>query len=178
MSDVGSCLMSFVWCLISNVWWCLMSHVSCLSLMSDVAWCLMSDFAPHCLWVWWCPSEWAMLQAVFTRCVLEYGVATWSRLRKIIRLFCERALWKRRYSAKETYHFKEPTNRSYPIPNSVRVNSHIHSHTHTHPIDTHYMYIYPRMCIFINIHKTHIFRLFHIALLQKRRIKKQLKKKI
>ena len=30
-------------------------------------------------------------------------------------IFCIRALYKRRYSAKETYHFKEPTNRSHPI---------------------------------------------------------------
>jgi len=44
-----------------------------------------------------------------------YGVATMSTLHKIIRLFCKRALWKRRYSAKETYNFKEPTNRSHPI---------------------------------------------------------------
>jgi len=27
-------------------------------------------------------------------------------------LFCERALYKRRYSAKETYNLKEPTNRN------------------------------------------------------------------
>jgi len=45
----------------------------------------------------------------------RYGVATISRLLKIIGLFCERALSKRRYSAKETYNFKEPTNRSHPI---------------------------------------------------------------
>ena len=44
-----------------------------------------------------------------------YGVATISRLPKIIGLFCKRALKKRRYSAKETYNFKEPTNRSHPI---------------------------------------------------------------
>jgi len=44
-----------------------------------------------------------------------YGVATISRLLKIIGLFCKRALYKRRYSAKETYDFKEPTNRSHPI---------------------------------------------------------------
>jgi len=44
-----------------------------------------------------------------------YGVATISRLLKFIGLFCKRALWKRRYSAKETYNFKEPTNRSHPI---------------------------------------------------------------
>jgi len=45
----------------------------------------------------------------------HYGVATISRLHKIIGLFCKRALLKRRYSAKETYDFKEPTNRSHPM---------------------------------------------------------------
>ena len=44
-----------------------------------------------------------------------YGVATISRLLKSTGLFCKRALQKRLYSAKETYHFKEPTNRSHPI---------------------------------------------------------------
>jgi len=46
----------------------------------------------------------------------SYGVATVSRLLKIIGLFCKRALSKRGYSAKETYDFKEPTSRSHPIP--------------------------------------------------------------
>jgi len=32
----------------------------------------------------------------------------------MIGLFCKRALQKRRYSARETYNFKEPTNRSHP----------------------------------------------------------------
>jgi len=45
----------------------------------------------------------------------SYGVATCSRLHKAIGLFCKRARWKRRYSAKETYNFKEPTNRRHPI---------------------------------------------------------------
>ena len=45
----------------------------------------------------------------------QYGVATISRLLKIIGLFCKRALCNRRYSAKEIYDFKEPTNRSHPI---------------------------------------------------------------
>jgi len=44
-----------------------------------------------------------------------YGVATISRLLKIIGLFCKRALYKRLYSAKETWNFEEPTYRSYPI---------------------------------------------------------------
>ena len=50
-----------------------------------------------------------------TRQARAYGVATISSLLKITGLFCKRALYKRRYSAKETYNFKEPTNRSHPI---------------------------------------------------------------
>ena len=38
-----------------------------------------------------------------------------SGLLKIIGLFCKRALYERRYSAQETYTFKEPTHRSHPI---------------------------------------------------------------
>jgi len=41
--------------------------------------------------------------------------ATISRLLKITGLFCKRALLKRRYSSKETYNFKEPTDGSHPI---------------------------------------------------------------
>jgi len=48
-----------------------------------------------------------------------YGVAATSRLLKITGLFCKRDLWKRRYSAKEAYHFKEPTHRSHPICLSI-----------------------------------------------------------
>ena len=44
-----------------------------------------------------------------------YGVATNSRILKMIGLLCKRALWKRPYSAKETHNFKEPTNRGHPI---------------------------------------------------------------
>jgi len=45
----------------------------------------------------------------------RYGVATISRLLKMIGLFCRilSLLWVS--FAKETYHFKEPTNRSHPI---------------------------------------------------------------
>jgi len=46
----------------------------------------------------------------------RYGVATISWLLKIICLLCKRGLETRRYSAKETYDFKEPTNRSHSIP--------------------------------------------------------------
>jgi len=44
-----------------------------------------------------------------------YKVATSSRLPQNIGLFCKRALQKRRYSAKETYIFDEPTNHSHLI---------------------------------------------------------------
>jgi len=49
----------------------------------------------------------------------EYGVATISSLPEIICLFCKRALYKRRYSAKETYNFKEPNDRSHPTARRV-----------------------------------------------------------
>jgi len=54
-----------------------------------------------------------------------YGVATISRFLKMIGLFCKRALQKRLYSAKETYNFKEPANRSHPTPKSksLRLNT-------------------------------------------------------
>ena len=45
-------------------------------------------------------------------------MATISRLLKTIGLFCKRTLQKRLYSAQETNDFKEPTNRSHPIPHS------------------------------------------------------------
>jgi len=48
-------------------------------------------------------------------CKYKYGVATISRLLQIIGLFCQRALLKRQYSAKETNNFNEPTSRSHPI---------------------------------------------------------------
>jgi len=46
---------------------------------------------------------------------ISYGVASVSRIDKIIGLFCKRDLPKRLYSAEETYNFIDPTDRSYPI---------------------------------------------------------------
>ena len=50
-------------------------------------------------------------------------MATSSRLLKLVGLFCKRALQKRLYSAKETYNFKEPTNRSHLISSLSNVRS-------------------------------------------------------
>jgi len=44
-----------------------------------------------------------------------YGVASVSRINKMIGLFCKRVLSKRQYSAKETYNLIDPTDRSHPI---------------------------------------------------------------
>ena len=46
---------------------------------------------------------------------IYYGVATISRLLKIIGLFCRISALLQGSFAKETYNFKEPTNRSHPI---------------------------------------------------------------
>ena len=48
-----------------------------------------------------------------------YGVATISRVLKIVGLFCRILSVLLGSFAKETYHFKEPTNRSHPIVCSV-----------------------------------------------------------
>jgi len=56
--------------------------------------------------------------------IYDFGVATDRRLLKIIGLFCKRAPLKTRYSAKETYTFKEPTSCSHPIaPSLLRVRT-------------------------------------------------------
>jgi len=46
----------------------------------------------------------------------SYGVTTISRLLKIIGLFCKISSLLKGSFAKETCSFKEPTNRSHPIP--------------------------------------------------------------
>ena len=58
------------------------------------------------------------LSGSFSKKPNTYGVATLSRIDKMIGLFCKRALYKRRYSAKETCHFIDPTDRSHPIFNA------------------------------------------------------------
>ena len=50
-----------------------------------------------------------------TRSIRWYGVASVSRIDKIIGLFCKRALTKRRYSAKVTWSLIDPTDRRHPI---------------------------------------------------------------
>jgi len=70
---------------------------------------------------------------VYTKTI--YGVASVSRLLKITGLFCTRAV---RYSAKETYDFKEPSNRSHPIPKKFLCSQPLqNTHTHIYSSRTH-----------------------------------------
>ena len=52
--------------------------------------------------------------------LVEYGMALVSRIDKITGLFCKRDIYERRYSAKETYNFVDPTDRSHPIIQRVQ----------------------------------------------------------
>ena len=74
--------------------------------VSNIQWIFTYTYTRHiCVHTYQCMSD-----------KNTYGVATMSRLFKIIGLFRKRALQKRGYSAKETHYSKEPTNRSHPIP--------------------------------------------------------------
>jgi len=70
--------------------------------------------ATHCKEL---PTTYVSTSKVTTRhfAPQQYEMASISMLLKIIGLFCIRALQKRRHSAKKTYIFKEPANRSHPI---------------------------------------------------------------
>jgi len=73
-------------------------------------------------------------------CCYRYGVASISRLLKIITLFCIRVLLQRLYSAKETYHFKEPTYRRRPIW--------VYVHMHTSAMSCLHIWGYPHTLIY------------------------------
>jgi len=65
----------------------------------------------------WIYTGQALLQCLYSDTFIHpYGAATASRIDKITGLFCKGDLKKRQYSAKETYNFIDPTDRSHPIP--------------------------------------------------------------
>ena len=59
------------------------------------------------------------------RDMTEYGVATMSRLLNIIGLFCRISSLSCGSFAKETYNFKEPTNRSHHILGVGSINNQV-----------------------------------------------------
>ena len=77
------------------------------SIQVRLIWMWVTSLLP-CCWNTWC-----------------YGVATVSRIDEIIGLFCKRDLSNRQYSAKETYHFIDPTDRSHPIVTLIHTPRHI-----------------------------------------------------
>jgi len=80
----------------------------CLYLYTQVSWQWQEEKMVHC-------SE-LLLQTLHVYIyTYTHGVATISRLLKIIGLFCKRALQKRPIFSKDTCNFKEPTNRSRPM---------------------------------------------------------------
>ena len=72
---------------------------------------------------------------------IEYGVATISRLLKIIGLFCSPI--QETMFCKETYKFKEPTNRSHPISEYLLEYKHIWSNT--------YLLVFTARCAWQNV---------------------------
>jgi len=76
-----------------------------------------------------------------------YRVATMSSLLQIIGLFCKRALQKRLYSAKETYHSKEPTSLSNPISCFSLIYTCVHLHVHACILTYIRMYIFHHLYI-------------------------------
>jgi len=77
--------------------------------------------------------------------IREYGVATISRLLKIKGLFCRIPSLLQGSFAKETYNFKEPTNRSHPIPYTHIRYCWVQLYIHT--LGNLFVYSYIRICI-------------------------------
>jgi len=90
--------------------------------------------------IWVIPQIWVMLHMWMShvtdktesRCVVCNGVATISRLLKIVGLFCRISSVLYGSFAKETYHFREPTDGSHPIATHTNNTHEESSHTNVH----------------------------------------------
>jgi len=93
-----------------------------------------------------------------------YVVASTGRLLQIIGLFCNRALQKRRYSAKETYNFKEPTDCSHPI-SALSLISRIHYMKIREKVDIyiHFVSYFHMHTIHVVSHFSHIYTCIHVV---------------
>ena len=69
----------------------------------------------------------------------------------VISLFCKRALSKTLYSAKETYIFMEPTNRSHPIAKSSMFLAHMYIYIYSHYFETNFLLLGFVLYIYIPI---------------------------
>ena len=87
-------------------------HLICVCVCVHVRVCVcacayVGVYVCECMWVCSC------LCVCVRVCVVVFHSNVSYITEEIIVLFCKRALKQRRYSAKETYNFKEPTNRSH-----------------------------------------------------------------
>ena len=120
---------------------CMRSRCSSISIMSTIFTASRDGVALNLL----CHESWVMSQGHdswvsacatgacynYLYCVtvskdsVHYGVASVSRIHKIIGLFCKRAL-SQKNSAKESHNLINPTNRRHPIfPLSLEIDNHI-----------------------------------------------------
>ena len=109
------CDITHLWiCMIWLIRICDMTHSS-KGHDSFMSMCDMNHSILRCGWFVCVPCLiYDYLYMTHSKARYEYGVALVSRIDKIICLFCKRDLWKRQYSAKETYNSIDPTDRSHP----------------------------------------------------------------
>jgi len=91
------------------------SVLPCAAVLCSVLCSVLQCVAVGCACVLTCVLRLLTLMLRVSAYFVCYGVASISMLLKIISLFCKRDLQRRLYSAKETYNFEEPANRSHPI---------------------------------------------------------------
>jgi len=72
---------------------------------------LFGNLVCLCVWICVCLSVCVCVRASVCVCVCACNCVLRDMLSTVIRLFCERALWKRLHSGNETYNFQEPTKR-------------------------------------------------------------------
>ena len=91
---------------------------ACCSVLQCVAvHCIVRQCVAVCCSVLQCVAV-CCVELQCTSRIKAYGMASVSRIDKIIGLFSKRALYKRQCSAKETYNLIDPTDRSHPITRS------------------------------------------------------------
>jgi len=102
-----------------------------------------------------CPTQ---IQLCLTQS-LWYGVATVSRIDKIIGLFCKRDLQKRRYFAKETYNLIDPTDRSHSVSDTSQFWYLCHKlilYVSQHMKEQHHVYVTDHVTHMKESHVTHV----------------------
>ena len=103
--------------LCGNVWCCVVLRGAgwCRVMQGGIVWCSVVQCGAGWYGVVQCDAVWCSVMECVVCASTHYGVATISRLLKLIGLFCRISSLLQGSFAKETYNLKEPTNRSHPI---------------------------------------------------------------